>query len=163
GLGRLIVGAKRLLWRLARPYTRLVLQRQEEFDTKLLHLMNAFVLPVRDQLRDGFAGFARPTEELSLSMHERLTLAQTPGLAGPRGAGPSGGGRAGRVHGLGGAPPRGPPRRRRRRRAAAAGDPAVREGQPPRRRLRQVRGPPPRQPRGHSPAPAGVPGPPSRR
>jgi SAM-dependent methyltransferase len=81
GIGRLIVGAKRLLWRLARPYTRLALQRQEEFDTKLLHLMNAFVLPVRDQLRDGFAGLARRTEELSLSMHERLTLAQTDGLA----------------------------------------------------------------------------------
>jgi O-antigen chain-terminating methyltransferase len=76
GVGRLIVGAKRALWKLARPYTRLVLQRPQEFHTALLHLLNAFVLPVRDQLKDGMAGFARRIDELSLSTHERLTLAQ---------------------------------------------------------------------------------------
>jgi O-antigen chain-terminating methyltransferase len=75
GVGRLIVGAKRALWKLARPYTALVMQRPQAFDTALLHLLNAFVLPVRDQLKDRMAGFARRIDELSLSTHERLTLA----------------------------------------------------------------------------------------
>jgi SAM-dependent methyltransferase len=75
GVGRLIVGAKRVLWKLARPYTTLVLQRPLEFNTALLHLLNAFVLPVRDQLKNGMAGFTRRIEELSLSIHERLTVA----------------------------------------------------------------------------------------
>ena len=73
GVGRVIVVAKRLLWRLARPYTKLALQRQGEFNTALLHLLNAFVLPVRDQLKDGMAGFARRIDEMSLSTNERLT------------------------------------------------------------------------------------------
>ncbi|HEV8308739.1 MAG TPA: class I SAM-dependent methyltransferase [Methylomirabilota bacterium] len=72
-LGSLIVGAKRLWWRLARPYSKLVLQRQIELNTAVVHLLNAFVLPVRDRLKDGMAGLQRKIEELSLAMHERLT------------------------------------------------------------------------------------------
>jgi O-antigen chain-terminating methyltransferase len=79
GVGRVIVAAKRSMWRALRPYTRLLLQRQSEFNTALLHLLNAFVLPVRDQLRDSMAGLARKIEELSLAMHERLTVAQADG------------------------------------------------------------------------------------
>jgi SAM-dependent methyltransferase len=81
GIGPLLVGAKRLLWRLARPYTALALQRQGEFNTTLLHLLNSFVLPFRDRLHDTAERSARRMEELSLSMHERLTIAQAEGLA----------------------------------------------------------------------------------
>jgi SAM-dependent methyltransferase len=49
GVGRVIVGFKRLMLRLMRPYTTLALQRQLDFNTTLLHLLNAFVLPVRDK------------------------------------------------------------------------------------------------------------------
>jgi O-antigen chain-terminating methyltransferase len=76
GLGRFVVGAKRALWRLARPYTVLALQRQLRFNTALLHLLNAFVLPVRDRLQEGITGLSARIEELSLSMHERLTVEQ---------------------------------------------------------------------------------------
>jgi O-antigen chain-terminating methyltransferase len=76
GLGRLLVGAKRVLWQLARPYTTLALQRQLRFNTALLHLLNAFVLPVRDRLQEGITGLNARIEELSLSMHERLTVEQ---------------------------------------------------------------------------------------
>jgi SAM-dependent methyltransferase len=48
-VGRVIVGFKRLMLRLMRPYTTLALQRQLDFNTTLLHLLNAFVLPVRDK------------------------------------------------------------------------------------------------------------------
>jgi SAM-dependent methyltransferase len=78
-IGRVIVGAKRLMWLALHPYTKLLLQRQSEFNTALLHLLNAFVLPVRDQLRDGMAGLVRKIDELSLAMHERLTAAQADG------------------------------------------------------------------------------------
>ncbi len=74
GVGRGLVEAKRLLWRLARPYTVLLLQRPLRFNTALLHLLNAFVLPVRDRLQEGIAGLTRRLEELSLSLHERLTV-----------------------------------------------------------------------------------------
>ncbi len=70
GLGPLIVGAKRLLRRLTRPYITLVLARQVDFNSRLLHLLNAFVLPMRDQL----SGIQRRGEELSLTVHERLTV-----------------------------------------------------------------------------------------
>jgi O-antigen chain-terminating methyltransferase len=72
GVGSLIVGGKRLLRRLTRPYIRLVLKPQVEFNGVLLRLLNAFVLPVRDQLREGLVSLQRKTEELSLSTHERL-------------------------------------------------------------------------------------------
>ena len=74
GLGQLIVGAKRLLYRLTRPYVGLVLKRQVEFNSTLLQLLNAFVLPVRDQLRDGLTGLQRRAEEISLETQERLAL-----------------------------------------------------------------------------------------
>ena len=74
GLGPLIVAAKRLLIRLAGPYTRLALARQNEFNSTLLHLLNAFVLPVRDQLREGITSLTRKVEQLSLETHERLTV-----------------------------------------------------------------------------------------
>jgi O-antigen chain-terminating methyltransferase len=78
-IGQVIVAAKRLLWRVASPYTRLVLQRQGEFDSLLLHLLNAFVLPVRDKLQDGMNGLQRRMEELSLATHERFAVAQSDG------------------------------------------------------------------------------------
>ena len=79
-VGKLIVAAKRLLYRLTRPYVTLVLQRQTEFNTALLHLLNAFVLPVRDQIRELGAKLAHKTDELSLSMNERLALEHADGL-----------------------------------------------------------------------------------
>jgi O-antigen chain-terminating methyltransferase len=75
-VGLLIVAAKRLLRRLTKPYITLVLARQVEFNSTLLHLLNAFVLPVRDQLREGITRLTRQQEELSLEMHERLALQQ---------------------------------------------------------------------------------------
>jgi O-antigen chain-terminating methyltransferase len=72
GVGSLIVGGKRLLRRLTGPYIGLVLARQVEFNSVLLRLLNAFVLPVRDQLRDRLVTLQRKTEELSLATHERL-------------------------------------------------------------------------------------------
>lgn len=80
GLGPVIVGVKRLLVRLAGPYTRLALARQVEFNSTLLQLLNAFVLPVRDQLREGITSLTRKTEQLSLETHERLTVEHTEGL-----------------------------------------------------------------------------------
>ena len=71
-VGRLIVAGKRLLAQLARPLITVALQRQVEFNSALLHLLNAFVLPVRDQLRDVSARVTQKTEELSLSLHERV-------------------------------------------------------------------------------------------
>jgi O-antigen chain-terminating methyltransferase len=79
GLGAAIVAVKKLLRRLTRPYITLVLARQVEFNSALLHLLNAFVLPVRDQLREGLAGLQRKTEELSLQLHERITVAHQEG------------------------------------------------------------------------------------
>ena len=60
-LGPVIVGVKRLLRRLTKPYITLVLARQVEFNSTLLHLLNAFVLPVRDRLREGIASLQRKT------------------------------------------------------------------------------------------------------
>jgi O-antigen chain-terminating methyltransferase len=80
GIGAVIVAAKRLLRRLTRPYIAMVLARQVEFNSILLHLLNAFVLPVRDQLREGMVRLERKTEELSLSTHERLTVEHAAGL-----------------------------------------------------------------------------------
>jgi O-antigen chain-terminating methyltransferase len=80
GMGGVIVAAKRLLRQITRPYITLVLARQVEFNSTLLHLLNAFVLPVRDQLRDGIARLSRKAEELSLEMHERLALEHGEGL-----------------------------------------------------------------------------------
>jgi SAM-dependent methyltransferase len=80
GVGGLIVAAKQALRALTRPYIGLVLSRQVEFNSTLLHLLNAFVLPVRDQLREGVARVTRRTEELSLETHERLTLEHDQGL-----------------------------------------------------------------------------------
>jgi O-antigen chain-terminating methyltransferase len=77
GMGRVIVGAKKTLWRVAGPYTKLVLQRQSEFNTRLLHLLNAFVLPVRDKLQDGLDRLNRRMEELSLAVHERFAASHT--------------------------------------------------------------------------------------
>jgi len=74
GLGPLLVAAKRLLVRVTRPYTKLALARQVEFNSTLLQLLNAFVLPVRDQLREGISSLARKVEQLSLETHERLTV-----------------------------------------------------------------------------------------
>ncbi|MBI4011869.1 MAG: class I SAM-dependent methyltransferase [Candidatus Rokubacteria bacterium] len=74
GVGRVIVALKRLLRGLTRPYITLVLARQVGFNSTLLRLLNAFVLPVRDQLREGLVSLQRKTEELSLATHERLTL-----------------------------------------------------------------------------------------
>ncbi len=76
GVGQLIVGGKRWLRRLTRPYITLLLARQVEFNSTLLHLLNAFVLPVRD----GLAGLGRKGEELSLALHERLATEHTEGL-----------------------------------------------------------------------------------
>jgi O-antigen chain-terminating methyltransferase len=72
GVGRAIVAAKRLLRQATRPYINLVLARQVEFNSTLLHLLNAFVLPVRDQLREGLTRLGKKAEELSLEVHERL-------------------------------------------------------------------------------------------
>ena len=74
GLGGAIVGAKRALWKALSPYTKLVLQRQGEFNAAILHLLNAFVLPVRDKIQDGFTRLGRKQEELALEVHERLAL-----------------------------------------------------------------------------------------
>jgi SAM-dependent methyltransferase len=65
-LGWIIVGAKRLLLKLARPYTQLVLSRQIEFNTRLLHLLNAFVAPA--------AEMSRKLGDLSLEVNERLAV-----------------------------------------------------------------------------------------
>ncbi len=86
-LGPLIVAAKRLLFRLAQPYTRLALARQVEFNTALLHLLNAFVLPVRDQL-GALAHRAeevlRRLNEVSLELHERVAATHGEALRGQR-------------------------------------------------------------------------------
>jgi O-antigen chain-terminating methyltransferase len=70
GIGRVIVGGKQLLWRLTRPYVALILARQVEWNSTLLHLLNAFVLPARD----GLTTLTRRLEDLSLDLHERLTV-----------------------------------------------------------------------------------------
>jgi len=72
GVGRLIVAVKRLWLRVMRPYTRLVLQRQLEFNTALLDLLNAFVLPVRDKFPELAAQFAGRLEGLTGTMHDWL-------------------------------------------------------------------------------------------
>src|SRR5207247_10293303 len=74
GVGDAIVGAKRALWKALSPYTKLALQRQGEFNAAILHLLNAFVLPVRDKIQDGFTRLGRKQEELALEVHERLAL-----------------------------------------------------------------------------------------
>jgi O-antigen chain-terminating methyltransferase len=68
-VGPVIVGAKRLLRQATRPYVSLVLARQADFNSRLLQLLNAFVLPVRDTL----ARLHQRGEALSLELHERLT------------------------------------------------------------------------------------------
>jgi O-antigen chain-terminating methyltransferase len=70
GIGGVIVAAKKLLRRVTRPYITLILARQVEFNSALLHLLNAFVLPVRDAL----ATLTRRHEDLSLDLQERLTV-----------------------------------------------------------------------------------------
>lgn len=70
GIGALIVAAKKLLRRVTRPYITLILARQVEFNSALLHLLNAFVLPVRD----GLQTLTRRLEDLSLDVQERLTV-----------------------------------------------------------------------------------------
>ena len=70
GIGAAIVAGKKLLRRVTRPYINLVLARQVEFNSALLHLLNAFVLPVRD----GLATLTRRHEDLSLDLQERLTV-----------------------------------------------------------------------------------------
>jgi O-antigen chain-terminating methyltransferase len=72
GIGSTIVGAKRSVWKALAPYTKLVLQRQGEFNAAILHLLNAFVLPVRDKIQDGLTRLGRKQEELALEVHERL-------------------------------------------------------------------------------------------
>jgi O-antigen chain-terminating methyltransferase len=72
-MGATLVGAKRSLWKAMAPYTKLVLQRQGEFNAAILHLLNAFVLPVRDKIQDGLTRLGRKQEELALEVHERLT------------------------------------------------------------------------------------------
>jgi O-antigen chain-terminating methyltransferase len=76
GVGALIVGAKRMLRQLTKPYIGLVLARQVEFNSTLLQLLNAFVFPVRDAV----ARVTRKTEELTLETHERLTVEHAEGL-----------------------------------------------------------------------------------
>jgi O-antigen chain-terminating methyltransferase len=73
GIGGLIVAAKKLLRRGTRPYISLILARQVEFNSSLLHLLNAFILPVRD----GLQALTRRFEDLSLDVQERLTLEHT--------------------------------------------------------------------------------------
>jgi SAM-dependent methyltransferase len=70
GIGGLIVAVKRTLRRVTRPYITLILARQVEFNSALLHLLNAFVLPVRDALTT----LTRRHEDLSLDLQERLTV-----------------------------------------------------------------------------------------
>jgi O-antigen chain-terminating methyltransferase len=70
GIGIAIVAAKKLLRRVTRPYITLILSRQVEFNSALLHLLNAFVLPVRD----GLASLTRRLEDLSLDLQERVTV-----------------------------------------------------------------------------------------
>jgi O-antigen chain-terminating methyltransferase len=70
GVGALIVAAKKLLRRATRPYITLVLARQVDWNGALLQLLNAFVLPARD----GLATLTRRLEDLSLDLHERLTV-----------------------------------------------------------------------------------------
>jgi O-antigen chain-terminating methyltransferase len=70
GIGALIVAAKKLLRRATRPYITLILARQVEFNSALLHLLNAFVLPARDAL----STLTRRLEDLSLELQERLTV-----------------------------------------------------------------------------------------
>src|SRR5262245_1516924 len=77
GVGRLIVGVKRLWLRVMRPYTRLVLQRQLEFNTALLDLLNAFVLPVRDKFPELAAQFSGRLEGLTGTMHDWLAAGRT--------------------------------------------------------------------------------------
>jgi O-antigen chain-terminating methyltransferase len=72
GVGRLIVAAKRLLWKLTRPYVTLILARQVEFNGTLLQLLNSFILPMRDQVRGGLGALSQRIEDQSLSLHERL-------------------------------------------------------------------------------------------
>lgn len=72
-VGPLIVGFKRLLRRVTRPYITLVLAQQVRFNSTLLHLLNAFVLPVRDTL----AGLAKKDEDLALGLHEQVAVAHT--------------------------------------------------------------------------------------
>ncbi|HLE44430.1 MAG TPA: hypothetical protein VJB36_10475, partial [Methylomirabilota bacterium] len=83
GLGPVIVALKRLVLRLTRPYANLILARQVEFNTRVLHLLNGFVLPVRDKFSDlhgSLVGLTRKIEELPLEVHERLAVEHTEGL-----------------------------------------------------------------------------------
>jgi len=73
GVGRLIVGTKRVLRKLTRPYITLILARQVEFNGNLLQLLNSFVLPIRDQVRGTLSALTQRLEDLSLGFHERLT------------------------------------------------------------------------------------------
>jgi O-antigen chain-terminating methyltransferase len=66
-VGALIVGLKTVVRRLTRPYINLVLTRQVDFNSRLLHLLNAFVPPV--------AEISRKLGDLTLDVHERLSVA----------------------------------------------------------------------------------------
>jgi len=74
GVGRLIVGAKTLLRKVTRPYITMILARQVEFNGTLLQLLNAFVLPMRDQVRGGLNALSQRLDDLLLSFHERLAV-----------------------------------------------------------------------------------------
>jgi O-antigen chain-terminating methyltransferase len=74
-VGPLIVGFKRLLRRVTRPYITLVLARQVSFNSTLLQLLNGFVIHVRDAMGE----LPRKAEDLSLTLHERLMAAHTEG------------------------------------------------------------------------------------
>ncbi|MGH7266214.1 MAG: hypothetical protein ACREMB_15410, partial [Candidatus Rokuibacteriota bacterium] len=66
-VGALIVGLKTVLRRLTRPYINLVLTRQVDFNSRLLHLLNAFIPPVTE--------ISRKLGDLTLDVHERLSVA----------------------------------------------------------------------------------------
>ena len=74
GVGRFIVGAKRLVRQLTRPYIALILSRQVEWNATLLQLLNSFVLPMRDQVQGGLGALTQRLEDLALSLHERLAV-----------------------------------------------------------------------------------------
>lgn len=73
GVGRIIVAVKKLLRRATRPYIKLILGRQVEFNSRVVQLLNSFVPPVQD-------GVLRKVDDLSLAMHERVTLEHEEGL-----------------------------------------------------------------------------------
>lgn len=63
-LGPIIVALKKLLRQVTRPYITLVLARQVDFNSRLLHLLNSFVPPATE--------LSRKLGDLALDLHERL-------------------------------------------------------------------------------------------